>query len=55
MNIQHNPLSKAIRESLFRGTLWASMLALALASANLSAQEADDADEESDDVEWALE
>jgi MtrB/PioB family decaheme-associated outer membrane protein len=55
MNNQHKLLSKAIRESLFRGTLWATVFAAALASGNLSAQEADEADDEADDSSWLLE
>lgn len=55
MNNQHKLLSQAIRESLFRGTLWASVFAAALASGSLSAQEADEADDEADDTSLLLE
>lgn len=55
MNNQHKLLSKAIRESLFRGTLWASVFAAALASGSLSAQDADEADDEADDTSYLLE
>ena len=55
MNIQHKLLSKAIREVLSRGTLWAAILAAALASGSLCAQEADEADDEADDTDLMLE
>jgi MtrB/PioB family decaheme-associated outer membrane protein len=55
MNNQHKLLSKAIRESIFRGTLWASVFAVALASGNLYAQEAAEADDEVDESDLLIE
>ncbi len=61
MNNQHKLLSKAIRESLFRGNvlfhgaIWASVFAAALASGSLSAQDADEADDEEDESSLLLE
>lgn len=55
MNNQHKLLSKAIRESIFRGTLWASVFAAALASGSLSAQDADVADDEADESDLLIE
>ena len=55
MNIQHKLLSKAIRESIFRGTLWASVFAAALASGSLYAQDADVADDEADESDLLIE
>ncbi len=55
MNNQHKLLSKAIRESIFRGTLWASVFAAALASGNLYAQDADEADDEADESDLLVE
>ena len=55
MNNQRKLLSKAIRESIFRGTLWASVFAAALASGSLYAQDDADAEDEGDDTEQLLE
>jgi len=50
MNIQRKLLSQAIRESIFRGTLWATVFAAAL-SGNLYAQGDDEADDSDQLVE----
>ena len=55
MNIQHKLLSKAIRESIFRGTLWATVVAAALAGGNLYAQDAAEAEEEPDESDLLIE
>jgi MtrB/PioB family decaheme-associated outer membrane protein len=55
MNIQHKLLSKAIRESIFRGTLWASVFAAALASGSLYAQEAVESEDEVDESDLLIE
>ena len=55
MNNQRKLLSKAIRESIFRGTLWASVFAAALASGSLYAQDDADAEDEGDETEQLLE
>lgn len=48
MNIQHKLLTRAIRESLLRGMLWASVFAAALASGPTFAQEEADEEDESE-------